>query len=232
MEGKTLKLGDEFMSVFLIASFCFFLISCGLDNVIYLEAPTITHSDYDSEDDFHKYLEFETAESKNASVKDYVKGSEIYYRIYERKGERSNDYSAIYKYNEDNPGVSATYLLESKKYKILSLSGASDNDRPLIKKTASNKKIRLRFIKYDNEEAGLYINGTLIALPLRYNGKAFKKDDISKNHEDVTPMPSSSTEEDEYWYINMYAATYGNDKSFKPLYSKLEFIGFLRIKKQ
>ena len=212
--------------------FAFFFFSCGLDNVIYLEPPSITHNNYDSVDDSNKYLEFETSESKNTSVQSYIKGFEVYYRIYERKEDRSSDYSSIYKYDEDNPSASVTYLLENKKYKILSLSNSSSNDRPLIKKTSSNKKIRIRLTEYGSEDIGFYIDGVNKGIPLRYNLQKFNKDDISNSGEDVFPKPSSSQLEDEYWYINMYAATYGNDKSFKPLYSKLEFIGFLKIKKQ
>ena len=104
----------KFYSVFFtICSILLF--SCGLDTVIYLEAPNIKHSNYDSNDDSNKYLEFETSENENASVIDYVKGFEVYYRIYERKEDRSSDYSSIYTYNEDNPSVSATYLVETKK---------------------------------------------------------------------------------------------------------------------
>ena len=220
--------------MFIILIFYTFLfISCGLDNVVYLEPPSITHNNYDSDDDSNKYLEFETSESKNAGVQDYIKGFEIYYRIYERKEDRSSDYSSIYKYDEDNPSVSVTYLLENKKYKTLSLSDSNSNDRPLIKKTSANKKIKIRLTEYGEEEIGFYIDGVNKGVPLRYNLQKFNKEDISSTHEDIFPKPSSASQvEDEYWYINMYAATYGNDKSFKPLYSKLEFIGFLKIKKQ
>ena len=208
--------------------------SCGLDTVIYLEPPNIKHNNYDSNDDSNKYLEFETSESNNANVIDYIKGFEVYYRIYERKEDRSSDYSAIYKYDDDNPSVSATYLVETKKYKMLSVSGASSNDRPLIKKTSSNKKIRIRLSEYGSEEIGFYVDGIKLGIPIRYNGKEFKKDEISNTVDDVYPVPSShkKDEADEYWYVNMYATTYGADRSFKPLYSKLEFIGFLKIKKQ
>ncbi len=216
------------LKFFIVCLFSFSLYSCGLDVVVYLEPPTITHNNYDSEDDSRKYLEFETAESKNGSVQDYVKGYEIYYKIYGNRKDRASDYASIYSYNEDNPGVSVTYLLESKKYKILSSSVATSNDRPLIKNSSANRTIRLRFIKYDNEEAGLYINNVKVGLPIRSNGLEFNKNDISTLHEDVLSRNGS---EDEYWYVNMYAATYGSDQAFKPLYSKLEFIGFLKIKK-
>ena len=219
----------------LFTAFCIVMFfSCGLDTVIYLESPTIRHNNYDSDDDSNKYLEFETSENANASVLDYIKGFEVYYRIYERKEDRSSDYSSIYSYNENNPSVSATYLVETKKYKMLAISGASSNDRPLIKKTATNKKIRIRLSEYGSEEIGFYIDGKKIGLPIRYNATEFKKDDISNTNEDVFPTPSShkNDEADEYWYVNMYAVTYGADKSFKPLYSQLEFIGFLKLKKQ
>jgi len=233
MDWQKLKITRSVKMLIILICFIFSFISCGLDNVIYLEPPSITHNNYDSDDDSNKYLEFETSESKNVSMQDYIKGFEVYYRIYERKEERSSDYSSIYKYDEDNPSASVTYLLENKKYKTLSLSDSSSNDRPLIKKTSTNKKIRIRLIEYGEEEIGFYIDGINKGAPLRYNLQKFNKDDIGNNHEDVLPKPSSSSQtEDEYWYINMYASTYGNDKSFKPLYSKLEFIGFLKIKKQ
>lgn len=211
---------------------CFSFFSCGLDTIVYLEPPTIKNNNYESEQDVNKYLSFETSESKNVGVQSYVKGFEIYYRIYERKEDRSSDYSSIYKYDEDNPGTSATYLLENKKYKILSISGSSINDRPLIKKHTANRLVKIRLTDFPQEEIGIYIDGAKKGLPMRYNSQEFKKNDISTSHEDVFPKPSSSTAEDEYWYINMYAVTYGQDGTFKPLYSKLEFIGYLKIKKQ
>lgn len=217
-------------AVILIFALCVF--SCGLDTVTYLEPPTILNNNYDSEDDSNKYLMFETSETKNASVSSYVRGFEVYYRIYERKQERLSDYSKIYKYDEDNPSVSAIYLSETMKYKVLSLKDVSSNDRPLIKKHTTDRKIKIRLTEYIGEEVGFYINGVKIGIPIRSNAQEFKKNDINSSQEDVYPTPSSSTETDEYWYVNMYAVTYGNDPSFKPLYSRLEFIGFLKIKKQ
>ena len=220
------------MKALIIFVFSLFIFSCGLDTVTYLEPPTILHNNYDSEDDSNKYLMFETSETKNASVSNYVKGFEVYYRIYERVEERSSDYSQIHKYDEDNPSVSVVYLLETKKYKTLSLKNASSNDRPLIKKHSTDRKIKIRLTEYTGEQIGFYIDGTNEGIPIRSNTQEFKKDDISTSNEDVHPAPSSVTDKGEYWYVNMYAATYGNDASFKPLYSRLEFIGFLKIKKQ
>ncbi|MGP1438687.1 MAG: hypothetical protein ACTTKH_06405 [Treponema sp.] len=220
------------MKAFIIFSFSLLAFSCGLDTITYLEPPRILNNNYESEDDSNKYLMFETSETKNASVANYVRGFEVYYRIYERKQESSSDYSQIYKYDEDNPSVSVIYLLETKKYKILSLKNISSNERPLIKKHATNRKVKIRLTEYTGEEVGFYIDNAKIGVPIRSNAKDFKKDDITSSDEDVQAAPSSSTEEDEYWYVSMYAATYGNDPSFKPLYSKLEFIGVIKIKKQ
>lgn len=226
--------GYELMKSFYIMICSLLVYSCGLDTVIYLESPNIRHNNYDSNDDSNKYLEFETSESENESMLDYVKGFEVYYRIYERKEDRASDYSAIYSYNEDNPSASATYLVETKKYKRLAVSGASSNDRPLIKKANTNRKVKIRLSEYGSEAIGFYIDGAKVGVPRRQDSKEFKKDDISNTAEDVFPVPSSNKSDvpDDYWYVNMYAATYGADKSFKPLYSKLEFIGFLKISKQ
>lgn len=213
-----------------ILIFALFTVSCGLDTVIYLEPPRILNNNYDSEDDSNKYLMFETSETKNASVSTYVKGFEVYYRIYEKKEDRYSDHSQIYKYDEDNPSASVIYLKETKKYKELSLKNISSNERPLIKKHSTDRKIKIRLTEYTGEEIGFYIDGVNIGLPIRGNSQEFKKDDIDSSDEDV--QKASSAEVDEYWYVNMYAAAYGSDSSFKALYSKLEFIGFLKIKKQ
>ena len=216
-----------FLFIFTLCAF-----SCGLDTVIYLEPPTILNNNYDSLDDSNKYLMFKTSESKNVSVASYIKGFEVYYRIYERKEDRSSDYSKIYKYDEDNPSVSVIYLLETMKYKTLSLKNVSSNERPLIKKNAVDREIKIRLTEYIGEHIGFYIDGAKIDTPIRSNGKEFKEDDIDLVDEDVQKTSSSDTEKDEYWYVNMYTATYGNDPSFKTLYSRLEFIGFLKIKKK
>lgn len=210
--------------VFIISfSFC----SCGLDTFIYFEAPKRLHNDYDSPQDVNHFLAFETAELSNASASNYLKGFEVYYRIYEKKSDLLSDNYSINSYNESNPGESATYLLETKKYMPLSISTYSVNERPLIKKHSTNRKIKIRLVGYSGEDSGFYVNNVKIAIPIRSNSKKFTKDEINNKNEDVY----SSTENTDAWYVNMYVATYGTDQNLKPIYSSLEFIGFLEIQK-
>lgn len=211
------------------------LLSCGLDTVVYLEPVKRENDNYNSDQAVNAYVSLRTSEaypSANNTAGDLFKGVEIYYKIYERESERYSDYSSIDKYNEDNPAVSAKYLLETKKYHKLSASGSSFGENPLIKKTGTDRIIKIRLVNFgDSEERGIYINNTKEGIPKRINNLKFEAEDIEKTHEDVIKS-SSENDSGENWLINFYAASYGNDDGFRPIYSKLEFLGYLKIKKE
>lgn len=216
----------------IILFFSFTLFSCGLDTVIYLAPVRRNHHNEGSTQASEAYVSFETSDTDDANITagDSFKGFEIYYKIYERESERYSDYSAIEKYNTDNPAVSVKYLLETKKYHLLSVSGGNSNSKPLIPKAAANRIIKIRLIDFEDEKIGLYIQNAKSGIPIRTSNLKFEAEDIEKNHEDV--IKASSDTDEEYWKVNFYAAAYGNDNSFLPLYSELTFLGYLMIKKE
>ena len=63
----------------------FFLSSCGLEEVITIEEPTVTYNDplYSNDNYLDWYFSFLTADSKNASEERYL-GTDIYYKIYSK----------------------------------------------------------------------------------------------------------------------------------------------------
>lgn len=206
-------------------------LSCGLDTIIFLEPVKRDAYNDGSVQEVNAFVSFNTSDKYNSENHDsYFKGFEIYYKIYERSSERSSDESSINKYNEDNPAVSAKYLLETKKYHRLAVSGGNFNDVPLIKKSTADRLIKIRLIDFAGEEKGLYINNTKSGIPRRSVDLKFDAEDIENTNEDV--VKASSNTDDENWYINFYAAAYGNDDSYKPLYSQLTFLGYLMIKKK
>ena len=223
-----------------IFCFCFLstilLTACGIEKPVYLEQPRRTYDTSHLDDLSKRYCEFNTADTANATqAAGYIKGTEIYYRIYERKNDCENDRSQINQYNDSSPYAAAKYLEEKKKYYRLETNQIST--RPVIGTHSSDASIRFRLQDYGSpviDPAQLTINGVSRGIPRRdsriqNNSKIFNKDNIAIGDDDVQAASSSGTEE--YWYVNFYAVSYGYTAAFTPLYSKLEYLGYILIEK-
>ena len=211
------------------------LFCCGIESVIYLDKPARVY--YNSYlDDFSKrYCAFNTADSWNtANAAGFFQGTEIYYRIYEQESDCTNDAAQIVRYNESNPSNSAQYLQDTKKYYRLTTTVSSK--RPLIGSSSSDRAVRFRLQDYDAADpAVLTVGGASLGVPLRDTGilaekRRFDDGNISANDAD-TQRASSSSGLHEFWYVNFYAVSYGYDRAFKTLYSAIESLGYIKIKR-
>ena len=211
--------------------------ACGIPSFIYLEKPQYpTHNPSNLTALNDRYCAFKTADGWNtANASGYFQGTEIYYRIYERKNDCENDRDIINEYNDKNPFAAAEYLENTKKYYRLATTNIST--RPLIGTYPSNASVRFRLQDYGSpviDPAQLTINGLSRGTPRRdgriQNSKIFNKDNIAVGDDDVQAASSSGTEE--YWYVNFYAVSYGYTATFSTLHSALEYLGYILIEKK
>jgi len=211
--------------------------SCGIELIIYLERPRRTYETSYLDDLSKRYCQFNTADEQNtANAGAYFQGTEIYYRIYEQESDCTSDTAQINRYNENTPSTAAQYLKETKKYYRLTTTDVSK--QPLIGRYSSNANVRFRLQSYGGttDPAVLAVNGISLGTPLRdirilAAKRGFDRENISADDEDVQ-KGSSSSGVHEFWCVNFYAVSYGNDASLKSLYSELEPLGFIKIEKK
>lgn len=208
---------------------------CGIESFIYLEKPQrLAHDPSNIEDLSKRYCEFKTADSANTAG--YFQGTEIYYRIYERKNDCQNESKQINQYNDNNPFAAAQYLETTKKYYRLATNQTST--RPLIGTHSSDVTVRFRLQDYGapvSDPARLTVNGGSQGTPQRNNSlpnnkRSFASQYIAVNDDDVE-RSSVSSEINPYWCINFYAVSYGYTPTFSTLYSQLEYLGYILIEK-
>lgn len=217
------------------------LTSCGIQSFIYLEKPQRSGHDPSNITDLSaRYCQFATADTQNLSaVGDYFRGTEIYYRIYERKNDCENDRSQINQYNDDNPFSAVQYLETTKRYYRLETTTIST--RPLIGRQSSSVTVRFRLQDYGTpvtDPVQLRVAGSPQGIPLRDSRipnttntkRNFDRDDIAVGDADVQQASVSGGAE-EYWCVNFYAVSYGYTDTFTTLYSALEYLGYIFIEK-
>lgn len=218
-------LGKKLLCLFSI--FIFF--SCGIDDIVYLEPPKLTHNPTGYHDETQMYFEFETSDKENLSAAlGFFKGFEVYYRIYESETDCKNLIKNMVQYNESNPANSVNYLLSSYNYKLLTYQGHFYQDRPIVPASGSpvNRRVRFRIEALTSYPNVFSIDGTIQGKVLRQFGEDFTA--AKRGDDDVQSSSNPSTNS---FYVAVFAATYGFDKSFRPLYSSLISLGYVQIKK-
>ena len=211
----------------LLSIFIFF--SCGIDDIVYLEPSKLTHNPTGYTDEAQMYFEFETSDKENLNAaQGFFKGFEVYYRIYESETDCKNLIKNMVQYNESNPANSVNYLLSSYNYKLLTYQGHSSQDRPIVPASGSpvNRRVRFRIEALTSYPNVFSIDGTIQGKVLRQFGADFA---AAKSGDD--DVQSSSNPSTNSFYVAVFAATYGFDKSFRPLYSNLISLGYVKIKK-
>lgn len=219
MRGKKL--------LFFLNIFIFF--SCGIDDIDYLEPPKLIHSPTGHSDEAQMYFEFETSDKENLNAAlGFFKGFEVYYRIYESEDDCKKLIEKMIQYTDSNPANSVNYLLSSYNYKLLTYQGHSYQDRPLVPASGSpaNRKVRFRIETVLTLPNEFFVEGGSSSKVLRQNAEEFTG--VKPGDYDVQ---SSSNPSSDSFYVAAFAATYGFDKSFKPFYSSLISLGYVKIKK-
>lgn len=215
--------------IFFLSVFIFF--SCGIDDIVYLEPPELIHNPAGHTDENQMYFEFRTSDIKNWDIAlGFFKGFEVYYRIYESETDCKNLIENVVKYNDSNPANAVNYLLSSYNYKLLTYQGKSYQDRPLVSGPSSspsnNRRVKFRLeavLSLPNEFA---VEGEILATALRQFGDLFSNAKRGDSDVQVSSSPSPDA-----FYVAAFAATYGFDNSFRPLYSELLPLGYVKIKK-
>ena len=209
----------------LLSIFIFF--SCGIDNIVYLEPPKLIHSPTGHTDEAQTYFEFETSDKKNWGIGEFL-GFEVYYRIYESETDCKNLIKNMVQYNESNPANSVNYLLSSYNYKLLTYQGHSYQDRPIVPASGYpvNRRVRFRLEVAGSFSNDFDIGGTVKGKVLRQNAEEF----TAAKHGDYDVQSSSKPSSDSF-YVAAFVAAYGFDKNFKPFYSSIISLGYVKIKK-
>ena len=185
-------------------------------------------------------------------------GTEVYYKIYNNYSTMLSAENAIDSLNSSssNYAAAAENLIESRGYKPLKFSSGSFV--PLVEAGSSPNNrhvyIRLSDLSKSNTEVdfqqGICISNQKMdkyypANALMHNGQpVMPRRYINSNYgfnfgqDDNNPLPkngdadvtySSSSSESGSWYVDMYAVSIGRDTSYSTSYSKVLFLGAVKI---
>lgn len=133
--------------------FCFifgvFLSSCGLEEVLTVEAPTVTYNNpsYDSSDYLTWYISFKTS---SASADSFI-GTDIYYKIYNSSTALTSQRAAINALNTtSNSSSDATKMIDTYSYQPLGASKSTGNS---VYFPESGRTVVLRLKTYLNADS-------------------------------------------------------------------------------
>lgn len=246
-------------TLLLLCLFIYLLASCGIEEVFYLNAPTIAYNTptYETADYTAKYVAFRTEESQDDGGAFSFDGTAVYYKIYNNYSTMISRNSAIESVNtSSNSSSAATKVIETYGYKPLGSLSASGSSlgSPLISDSGESRSVYIRLTTYGNYapySADSFTSKILIGtnsdngtapkyIPMRNgNSKSF---DFGRSSSDgfdtsVAAIPSSDDDDVEYgsfsssgtWYVDMYALAVGHDNSFTQYYSLVLHLGAIPI---
>ncbi|MBR1536372.1 MAG: hypothetical protein IJ630_05490 [Treponema sp.] len=245
-----------FRNFFLSIIAGFFVSSCGLEEVITIEEPTVTnhYPSYEDSNYLVWYFDFLTEDNDNSSESRYL-GTDIYYKIYSNTTNLTSQKSSILAVNTASNGSSAsTRMIETYGYQPLG-SSASTGNVVYVPAANSNRRVILRLKNYmDGDEtienyyeqnACVIIGGVLQSyIPYRYgNSKSFDffdyDEDNTNGSRDVEPVDGDSdyyynstfTESDTY-YVQLFAVGKAwNTDTCSASYSLVLDLGSVPIRK-
>ncbi len=180
----------------LIISFCLFLFSCGLEEIIVVNEPSVTnhYPSYSSDDYTTYYCDFLTREIGQT---DSFLGTEIYYKIYNNSSTLLSERSSIISVNSTTNGsASATRMVETYTYQPLG-SNPQNSSSIFIPATGVDRRVYFRIVDNgdgDDLKADIRISGVSTgSIPYRYsNDKSFDFYDNDDNDNtdkiDVEPV--------------------------------------------
>ena len=237
---------------FFCFSICLFF-SCGLDTFYVLSEPNAVFRPevYDEvfNIDFTKrYFDFQTNEEdfneeENSGFR--FMGTSVYYKIYNNFNTMISERSYLENlaYDDETSSKAPTQLIESYKYCLL------NNKEPLVSYNGMNKNVLIRLTDYQVENydqalqtgeednaARIMIAGEYLGkAPVRVDGKStfnFGRDGENDNvpqDGDNDVKYSSTTTEEGFWYVTMFAVAVGMDTTFTKTYSNIEYLGTVAI---
>ena len=255
-----LKAKNNYIGIFSLLLLCLFVysfISCGIEEVFYLNPPTISYNTptYDTTDYTAKYVAFRTEENQDDGGAYTFDGTAVYYKIYSNYSTMVTRNSAIESVNTtSNSSSAATKVIDTYGYKPLGSLSASGKSlgSPLISDEGENRSVYIRLSTYGdyayftaNEFSPKILIGTNSNseetpeyIPMR-NGNA-KSFDFGRSSSEgfdtsVATVPTSDDDDVVYssssgtWYVDMYAIGVGHDSSFTQYYSLVLHLGAIPI---
>lgn len=239
---------ETFKIFFAFICLCLFS-ACGLDEYIVIDAPYSIHApevtSYSTYSEYaESYFKLKTIDTGTVSSNLKFVGTKIYYKIYKYQSTMASHNSSISStVSSTNAANSATQLIETYGYKELYCGASPFNtkgDEELIYIRLSNYQSELsysaRIMNPDSDNVAV----TTYGIPKRYGGNLtfdFGRSSQDEEHnkipqqddEDVN-FSGSSTDDDNQWYVSLYAVSVGRDVSFANTYSTVTYLGSVCIK--
>lgn len=233
-----------------------FFVSCGLDEIISLDAPNITNNKplYSSTDFQNWYFDFFV---KNTGQPDSFIGTDIFYRIYSNSSDLESQRSDILSVNEnDTTNLSAKRMIENYNYKPLG-AFPIQSESVLLPKSGDNYQVKIRLKShkgsenYNGEGKEKFVSCIKIGVeyknfvPFRTgSAKSFdffddddndlgKKRDVIPSKDDIEgDISVYSSQNSDTYYVQLFAVSVGFDEStLENTYSKVLDLGSVPIKK-
>lgn len=217
--------------------------------------PSVSSSTYTSQTVYSSaYFDFLTKESSsdnNKSEGDFVfEGTAVYYKIYNNYSTMNSHISTVSSLsNSTNASSSANKIIQD--YKYVQLGTSSGSISPLIPSSGSDQRVYIRLTNYgsDSEYSArieISSSGSVTAtyVPRRTgNSKTF---DFGRKYNSNYQLDSSgdyyypaqgdddvywssTTSQENMWYVNLYAVSVGRDNSFTSYYSDVLYLGSVAI---
>ena len=241
--NKTFCKKKVFLSFFFAGCLILFnlsFISCGLDTIYVIDAPSVIHEPiYSSIELPDRYFEFRTAEDYQEGIT--FLGTEVFYKIYDSSSKMISESSSINSAasNESTANQSASRLIESYKYQTLRHS--NDTGANILIPKGSSKRVKIRLAndpEYDSE----FTIGSKLGIPVRnipgnkpedksFSFKELGSDKLPKGGENSDPdyAYSSTTEEITEYYVALFAVSVAQDNTYSLLYSTAVYLGSVTI---
>lgn len=255
---KAKSVGEKNFLIF-ICGFCFFLFSCGLESIVYLEPPRSDGHTASLTDPVLSYFSFITANDENSSADgiDGFKylGTAVYYKIYGDYNKLISERSSIDSLNSSSTtNTAAASLRDRFNFKSFNLLGS----RPevLISKESSIRYVYIRpndlvgnsginsdyaaDVRVGSSKIDNSTKGASIGFPMRNTSQnngfdlgatgkgsfgCIKSDSPVESDDDV----DGSAVDSGVWYVAAYAFSAGRDGSFQESYSKVLYLGEIKI---
>lgn len=243
------NIGENIIFFSLLYAFFLCINSCGLDVFYYIDPPhspshePLFTTSTSSNDFAEKYFEFTTNEpAKDESViADIMKGTNVYYKIYESYSTLSSQVSTIVSLAEtSSTSATASEKLLSSPYSYKALLYSGQTDSELIPYTGVDKRVYIRLTDYS--DLSQYVSTVSIesdskGQPLRnlsdnstytFNfGRDGDNDKIPTSEDSDTTCSSSKSAT--LWYVAMFAIAEGRDEYFSKVYSTPVYLGNIVI---
>lgn len=178
-----------------------FFAACGMDSVIYVDAPTNTanYPTYSSADETTHYFDFYTKEmtsSEETEASASYLGTGVYYKIYNNYSTLLSQRSAITSVNTSSSGsAAATKMISTYTFQPLG-TNYNMSRAVFVKSTNSEKRVRFRLKNVKGTSVSSYSSETLALLSLNYAANLYDGRTTSGNE---TSYICTLSESGEVW---------------------------------